>query len=378
MPLQSQLHAGRCRGAIYCALNLSMWKRARLIAPLLTGLVLIAAAPKSQDQNPAPITIQPAPAATVSPVPIPSRIPAGPLGPIRVSSSLDKAIITVGDIITYTLEVEAPEGSQVAMPQPGAELGGFIIRDYQMAAPKQKDHNLIQALTYKITAYTTGTLEIPPLPVIVKLPNNQATPLIAEGVQIRVAPVSNPYDLEVRDVKPPLLLPIDWRPYYLSAGIGLGVLVLAGGTLLYLYRWRPQPEEMPAPVKPAHELAYEELQALESQRLLETGEVEAFYTRLSEIVRRYLALRFRIYALEYTTTEILEHLRGKGLEMKSFARIQWLLEETDLVKFAQYRPAEADRSAMLVKSRELVDWTKEPDLLPMGEAGPAPEARASA
>jgi hypothetical protein len=348
--------------------------------PLLLGLALLAAAPPPADKTSAPFTIQPAPVQTVTPIPIQAPAPAGPPGPVRVASSLDRAIITVGDIITYALEVEAPEGSQVAMPQPGAELGAFIIRDYKLSDPQRKDHNLVEALTYKITAYETGTIEIPPLPVIVKLPNGQVTPLIAEGVQVRVMPVSNPDALEVRDVKPPLLIPINWKPYYLYGGIALGALVLAAGVLLYLYRWRPSAEAMPAPVQPAHELFYEEVQALEAMRLLESGQVEAFYTRLSEIFRRYLALRWKIYALEYTSTEIQDHLRGQGLEMRAFARIKWVLEETDLVKFALYQPAEADRRSILTKARELVDWTREPDLLPMGAAGAAPaaEVRASA
>jgi len=354
---------------------------ARHALPLLLGMALLAATPPPPDKTSQPFTIQPAPAATVTPLPVPSPVPAGPMGLVRVASSLDKAIITVGDLITYTLEVEAPAGSQVAMPQPGAELGNFIIRDYHLADPQKKDHNLVEALTYKITAYETGTIAIPPLPVIVKLPNGQATVLIAEGVQVRVAPVSNPDALEVREVKPPLAIPINWKPYYLYNGIALGVLILAAGVLLYLYRWRPTAEEMPAPVKPAHELFYEELQALEAMRLLEAGQVEAFYTKLSEIFRRYLALRWKIYALEYTTTEIQDHLRGQGLEMRSFARIKWVLEETDLVKFAQYQPAEADRRSIPAKARELVDWTREPDLLPMPAAAvsaPVAETRASA
>jgi hypothetical protein len=361
--------------------SLNKWVGARLAAPLLLGLVLLAATPETQDQNPSQLKLEPAPSSTVAPIPVQSPAPAGPAGPVRVSSSLDKAIITVGDLITYTLEVEAPADSQVAMPQPGAELGGFIIRDYTPPEKKKLDRTVIVKMTYQITAYATGTLEIPPLPVIVKAPGGLVTGLWAEGVQVRVAPVSNPDDLEIRDVKPPVLIPINWRPYYLFGGIALGLVILAAGALLSLYRWRPRPEELPAPVKPAHELFYEEMQALLALKLLEAGEVEAFYTKLSEIARRYLALRYRIYALEYTTTEILDRLRDKSLEMRAFSRIQWLLEETDLVKFAQHLPAEGERKEIAGKAEELVDWTREADLLPMGAADappPAPEMRASA
>lgn len=349
--------------------------------PLAAVMLWVGFAGAETPPEPGPLQLEPVPAATVAPLPVRPSVPSGTAGPVRVSSSLDKAIITVGDLITYTLEVEAPEGSQVAMPQPGAELGGFIIRDYQTPPAQKRGANLVQALTYQITAYTTGTLEIPPLPVMVKLPNGVVLGLVTEAVQIRVIPVSNPDDLEIREVKPPVLIPINWRPYYLYGGSALGFLLLAGGVVWYLLRWRPRPEEMPAPVKPAYELFQEELHLLLSLRLLEAGEVEAFYTKLSEIVRRYLALRYRIYALEYTTTEILEHLRGKGLETRAFSRVQWLLEETDLVKFARYVPAPEAQKEIAEKARELVEWTREPEPLPVAVpelSASAPEARDSA
>jgi hypothetical protein len=287
--------------------------------------------------------------------------------PIKVEQTLDRAIITVGDLITYTMTIEAPEGLDVGLPPPGAQLGQFIIRDYEISEPETIKDRVLFKFIFTITAYTTGQLEVPPIPILINPQSKTVRGLITEGIQVRVASVTNPEDLEIRDVKQPLSIPLDLKPYLIAGAVALGLIALVAVALFYLRRYRPGREDLPAPLKPAHVLAYQELRELAAMRLMESGEVEAFYTKLSEIIRRYIALRFRIYALEFTTTEILEALKNKSLENRVYERVRWFLEETDLVKFAQYKPPESERSEVLERSREIIDWSREPDLVPVGE-----------
>lgn len=278
---------------------------------------------------------------------------------IKVEQQLDKAIITIGDIITYTMTVSTPKGVEIVTLPPGAQLGQFIIRDYEIPEPKEAGEIIEHRFLFKITAYTTGQVEIPPMPVFVNPRSETPGVVVTEGIQVRVAPVTNPDDLEIRDVKPPLSIPLDVKPYILAAAAAIALVVALAAVLLYLYRWRPAKEDIPEPVKPAHELAYQELRALEEQGLLEAGEIEAFYTKLSEIIRRYIALRWRIYALEYTSTEILEALKQRVLENRVYERVQWFLHETDLVKFARHLPPDQDRSVIMDRARGIVDMSKE-------------------
>ncbi len=57
---------------------------------------------------------------------------------------------------------------------------------------------------------------------------------------------------------------------------------------------------------PAHVIALRDLERLMSEKLWEKGEIKAYYTRLTEILRQYLENRFSVYSLEMTTDETLD------------------------------------------------------------------------
>ena len=57
-----------------------------------------------------------------------------------------------------------------------------------------------------------------------------------------------------------------------------------------------------------------ELEILKEEQLWQKGEVKIYYTRLTEILRKYLENRFRVYSLELTTDETLEALVNTGFK----------------------------------------------------------------
>ena len=56
---------------------------------------------------------------------------------VQVSSGVDKARITIGDLIVYSVRMSHPANVEVDMPGPGANLGGFEIRDYSVKDPNE-------------------------------------------------------------------------------------------------------------------------------------------------------------------------------------------------------------------------------------------------
>jgi hypothetical protein len=125
-----------------------------------------------------------------------------------------------------------------------------------------------------------------------------------------------------------------WRLLYALAGLA-GALAL--GYLLYRYAKRPRavkgaPIEAP---KPLHTRTLAALDALRTEGLPAQGRVKEFHFRLSEILRGYLGERYGFEALESTSWELLNSLRGlhtPGLPAEEFARFTF---ESDLVKFAK-------------------------------------------
>ncbi len=155
-------------------------------------------------------------------------------------------------------------------------------------------------------------------------------------------------------------------------GIGVGVLVKR-----YLDARRIDPGP-PVDPRPAHVIAYAELEALLALNLPADGRVGEFYVRLSEIVRRYLGRRFGIDAPEMTSDQIRAWatLQGERFGAEVRLGLDDFLAETDLVKFADFSPTESEISTVTRQARGLISLTRVPDA--GGEpSAPAPSAPAA-
>ena len=97
----------------------------------------------------------------------------------------------------------------------------------------------------------------------------------------------------------------------MGATVCLLAIFLIAAVIIYIRRRRRGQSLLPKktePKIPPHELAYAELKQLSESRLLEKGKVKLFYSKISEIIRRYTEERFQIDAMELTTTDLLIRL----------------------------------------------------------------------
>ena len=69
----------------------------------------------------------------------------------------------------------------------------------------------------------------------------------------------------------------------------------------------------PKVIIPADVVALNNLAALDKKELWQTGEIKAYHSEISEILRSYLENRFQILALELPTFEIIKNLENKGI-----------------------------------------------------------------
>ena len=168
-------------------------------------------------------------------------------------------------------------------------------------------------------------------------------------------------DAEIKDIKPPISIPFNYRKWILYGSAGLLIIT---GTLLVLYIIRQRKRGIPLfrkeVIRPAHEIALEVLAELkpEWQQMLENGEHKLLFTRLSEIMRQYLENRFFVKALEETTYEIIESLKDLELSGESEQQVQEILELSDLVKFAKYIPQKDETQSIFEKIELFIEETK--------------------
>ncbi|RMG62295.1 MAG: hypothetical protein D6715_12410, partial [Calditrichaeota bacterium] len=242
----------------------------------------------------------------------------------------------------------------------GANLGQFEIKDYHIDEPRHENGQVVEQFRYVISVFDTGRFVIPPFPVAVAV-SDTGRPIVvqSEAIPIYVKSVLNSPDAELKDIKPPLVPPVDYWRWALLIGTALLVLGLAVlGWYVYRRRKQGQPLFRKEVIRPAHEIALEALQALRQSDLLAQQAYKAFFTRLSEIMREYLENRFFVPALEATTDEIVEAVAGLELEEEHCQRLEQVLRLCDLVKFARYQPEPTEIEGALAMTETFVQGTR--------------------
>jgi hypothetical protein len=165
----------------------------------------------------------------------------------------------------------------------------------------------------------------------------------------------------LRDIKAPLKAPVTFAEILPYIGIGLLIvlIILAG---IYYLRMRKQNKpvvRVKRPPEPAHRIALRELDQLKDEKLWQKNQVKEYYTRLTNIVRKYIEKRFGITALEQTSGEILDSFKKSGsIDNDLYGILEELLQLADLVKFAKSLPMPDENERNLNNAYTFVLRTK--------------------
>ena len=280
---------------------------------------------------------------------------------ISVESHVDRATITIGDRILYTLTVKTDPQVKLEPLALGSNLGTFEVKDYKIYDPvKDKEGKVINKSEYVITTFTTGEYVIPPIAILYTDPKGEKKEIGSEPLFILVKSVgATESDKEdVRGLKPPIEIKGGYWTYLLI----LPALVLLGAFGFLYYRQKskgvglPQvPEELK---KPAWEVALLELENLKNSDFLERKEIKKYYIILSDIIRKYLERRYQITALDRTTPEVKSEMRSVKVDKEIIDSVYDFLFSCDLVKFAKYVPLKEEIEKDWNQAYTLVTITK--------------------
>ena len=284
------------------------------------------------------------------------------LPPVQFTAQVDKATATVGDIVTLTLAVSCDPQRAVDPPDAGSRIAGLRIIDAGEEGPKIVDTRTVHKKWYKLQPDIVGSYIIPPLKVSYTDQQGEQKELQSAQIFIEVKSVLKDKQAgavtDIIDIKPLQDVPRPWLPLLMYGGAAL-IFFLVAGTVLYLYLRRKK-QLAAAPAKPAHLLAFEELEQLNRDQLIEKGIVREYYFRLSEIFRRYIERRFQIPAVERTTEELVPDILNRtefGTAVK--AETREILRYADLVKFARFSPDKNTTDNEYRKVVHVIEETKE-------------------
>jgi hypothetical protein len=284
--------------------------------------------------------------------------PVPPEGPVAwsLSASADKTQFQVGEDVLLTLVLRhPPEGRYVAPPDTAFAPFEVIERTEEKVSPTET------RLRIRLAAFRLpGEVEIPALRVQYQ-EEGRVESLSTEAMPVQIVTSLTPEVTEIHDIKEPidLMVPRDFR---LLGWLLLALLLALVAYLIYRkLRKEPPPVETPVPAPPLPPPDVEAeaaLRRLAEKGLIGKGELGAFYTELSEIMKRYVGRRFDIPYLERTTSEVLVDLRPKKLGAEPISDLRAILDASDLVKFAKFLPEASHAEAALAQSHSWIQKTR--------------------
>jgi hypothetical protein len=275
---------------------------------------------------------------------------------VRAEATPDTSLI--GSRVRYEVTVSAPPGIEIVVAQPAERIGDLDIVDFGTEPPKPTpDGRVVFRRWWQLVAQSPGHHLLSSPAVQYRAPGGElaTAPGADVGVTIESLLARTPDATDIRDVKPPDPIPVDWRPYYAVGGV-LAALALLGAALRMIVR--PRRAAVAAPPPPPHVVALAALDALRARALADQGAFKELYSALSDIVRRYLEDRFRVRAPEMTTEEFLLATSRDGRLAAAHRRLLGgFLTESDLVKFARHVPTTADSERAFDAARRFVTDT---------------------
>jgi len=294
-------------------------------------------------------------------------------GPVTLTLTVRPAEPAFNERAELVIEVIADEGVTV-------ELGDYERSDslaehqyeYRVTPVDRKvsaptdDGKLKWTYRYAVEFFLPGPYEFPPAVVSFvdsREASDSATPaqaheLKTESLKIvaRDTRPLTPEELKTITALPPVELSEPWSRWWWAAPPLLATLVTLLVALVRRSRRRPQ---VVVPI-PAHEWAKRQIAALVSEDLVRKGKVQAFYYRISDIVRGYVERRFGVSAPEMTTEEFLAAAASDGhFGERNTAEINEFLNACDLVKYARQIPGTDEADAVLRAADGFVERTRE-------------------
>ena len=315
-----------------------------LIRTALTG-VLTACAWGAAAQQPAPDSTT----ATNAPV---------------VHARFEPDSVGIGDAFLLKVEIDKDIVQQIDFPQFNDNKLGNVVEILEESACdtlKKEGRRITLGKSYRLISFDEGIYHMGHFPLLYMDKNIVDTLYSRDSLNLFVGTYQIDTTTQtIYDILPPLETP--FRPGEISGYILWGLLGAAIlGALIWLFiKYRRRlPGLGPKPKDPPHVIAIKALEALHNQKVWQNNKHKLYYTRLTDILREYLVGRFGVRAMEMTSDEIMEALRGLDLPAKSMNDMKALLRTADLVKFAKHLPAAEENENSYLNAYYFVEETKE-------------------
>lgn len=268
--------------------------------------------------------------------------------------------LQVGDSFNYSIVLNRnTEYDEIVYPDSSAFGDVFEIQ-------KQRKYHVSSyrdSVAYKLQFFGTADTTIPQLPVSL-VQEKDTTTLYTKRVLVPFHSVLAKDDQSLRPLKPIFEFASAWWPYLLGA-----LLLALAAYLFYEYYWKQQEEETTVPQQPFKPTAFQNplktlentIKELEEADPSEKEEFKDFYIKLGDAIRQYYETMYSIPALESTSRELILMLKKRAADDRLVDDTKAVLQEADMVKFANFTPTTKQSNRALAKANQFIGRASEVD-----------------
>ncbi len=255
----------------------------------------------------------------------------------EVSSSIDRDTIKIGEQIVYTITAKVDPDANIQFPEGQTFIPLELVEAYKIDTTQLQPLKILSR-QYALTQFDSGSYTIGKQTVIVN-----GDFLETDSIRVKVNDV-------VVDTTTQKLFPIKTyidveKPFQIGTWIWWTLLAMAlvVGAIYLFFNVKKKKDEKKKRIPP-YQQAILSLKELDSSKLIDDRNLKEYYSKLTEISRRYLEEKVEIRALEYTSNELVEELESRRLSKKlnisqdlidDFKKV---LQRADLAKFAKAAP----------------------------------------
>ena len=256
----------------------------------------------------------------------------------EVTTAIDSKQVRIGEQINVVLQIKTDSLSMVEFP-PEPLFFPFELLEESPVDTLRAQQNYLFTKRYALIQFDSGSYWIPPQKIVV-----DGVLSFSDSIAIQVATVKvDTLQQPLFDIKPIQLVERDYTQLIQQYLIGFFFLLLLL-TLIYLNKQYKKKKAALLEEIPPFDRALNELKSLENQLPKAQEEYKLYYSKLTDIVRRYLEEEASIDALESTSDELIEKLELRkdagtlDLTLETLNNLKRVLQNADLVKFARSAP----------------------------------------
>ena len=275
--------------------------------------------------------------------------------------------VLIADQFRYGIVLEnVPEGTPLALPEMKPEkdsplevLGEWQLDSTRISKKKEVPARYNIKASLILTAFDGGIYELPDIPVLM-----DGDTLVFHAPEEPLEVKELPIDMETfqaHDIKPQVKFPYTFKEIFpwVVAALGFIGLVLILYRLIQNRRKRAREEEK---AEPAHIKALRKLDKFRSDKFWKPENQKTFYSGVTDALREYIVSRFGVAAMEMTTAEIFDGLRGSDIPEDLYAQMKDLFERADFVKFAKFTATDEENATVLPRAVNFVTATYQAQL----------------